>query len=306
MEIKTDLISEDKRQQIVKDWYSCLEVLFKMVEYTKNRETVFLISKAEDPKKYYYNTRYLRVECVRDFNYLLQMGLHMFDEKRLYNLYYSITEFKKPIPFLKFDSERKSKIKNWAEQRMIKETESYDFFIDVDCDKITFEGGKITVRKIKELFDKYAIPFEIRCSGKGFHIIVDGKVFNILGYNISEDLKDENNICYVFGEIGKRLNKHVSNLIDDGVYDYRRVTKIPYSLVHYSEEVRVCFPFDSEFEFEGFKYEDGNAERFIEKLRKQNGWNWRSLLRERQTFIFNKGFIPNVEGFIKEVLSWEN
>ena len=299
MAVKQDLIDPLTRQSIMISWYSTLEVLFKMVDYTKNRECAFLISKADTSGEYFKNTRYLCIHCVRDFNYLLQMGLKVLTEPRLYNLYYSVAEFKDKFPFWQLGADRKVKIKNWIERKMCSEIKGYDLFFDVDADKITFQGAKITVERLKEVLDEFNIHYEIRSSGKGFHVIAPNYQFQDQGFVYNEDDKDSNNLCNLFFNVAMNLNEQVSSLIDTSVYDLRRVTKIPYSLVHYVDEIRVCFPFESESEFERYKYEDGTYENF-KQFMGTDPLGWQYLLRNRQTFIFNKDKIPNVKGFISK------
>ena len=285
---KNSLIDPLVRKAQMINWYSTLEVLFKMTEYTKNREVSFLMSKAETSNKFFMNTRYLCVHCVRDFNYLLQMGLKVLTEPRLYNLYYSVLEFKDKFPFWKLGVERKVKVKNWVEKKMLNYIRGYDLFFDIDADKNTFESAKLTVTRLMEVLNNYGVVYEIRNSGKGFHIICPNQQFQDLDLNYNEDYEDKKNVANIFYNIARNLNQEVSCLIDVAVYDLRRVTKIPYSLVLYSDETRVCFPFNSLSEFERFKYSDGTLDGFRKFITDGEVGSWQTLLRNRETFIFNK------------------
>ena len=299
-------MNETERQIEMIAWYSTLEVLFKMNEYTKSRETSFLMSKAESPDQCFKNTRYLRCECVRDFNYLLQNGLHVLDEPRLYNLYYSIAKLRKPLPFWVLGKERKELINSWV-KTIDKKIASYDFFIDVDCGNLTFDGGKLTVEMIIEFLDKFNIQYELRSSGQGFHIIANGDQFKEMRFSYNENYdEDPDNVCDNFERIAKYLHQEISELVDLQMYDLRRVTKIPYSLVHYKNEIRVCFPFISLAEFEDFKYDDGNLRNFKRFMAKKGDSAWNYLIRNRKTFIFNEDKSPNVKGLFEFIKTWED
>ncbi|MGM0495429.1 MAG: hypothetical protein ACQERX_02080 [Bacillota bacterium] len=261
------LNSEKERKYLMREWYLNLEIQHKIIQSTQQRETAFLLSSAEKNQTKAVNLRYVSMNKTMDLSYQIQQTFKIYDnEPRLYNIYYSIAHFKRFFPYFKFGKERRQSIEKWTKHIMCKTIDYVDLFIDIDTNKDSFKAGKETTKKLMDFFDKYNITYQVRMSGKGFHIVCDGRQFIPLNLNITEDLDDDKSIMNVYYKIAEYLHKEYSELIDLAVYDLRRVTKANYSLVHYMEELKIVLPFQNHEEFLECDYNTNNIKNVMTLL----------------------------------------
>jgi len=93
-------LQDAERHRIMKEWYINRYVQEKIVQYTKNRESAILISKADNDANKGVNTRYLSINKTVDISFQLQNAFKLYtDTPRLYNLYYSLALYTSSFPF---------------------------------------------------------------------------------------------------------------------------------------------------------------------------------------------------------------
>lgn len=285
-------------EQNIRDWYLNQEVQRKITQTTTKREVSLLLSKGQPNPNFRFNKRYLSAYNTNHIDYIANWDLGLKKNNIvLYNMYYSIIKFKNLFPFFKFGENRGIDIKNWISNKLITTIDKVDFFIDVDCKKESFEGGKNTIIEIKKLFDEYTIQYQIVASGKGFHIIANGEQFEKIEHTIELESESKKDIMNIYYFIAKYLKNNYSDLVDLAVYDLRRITKVPYSLVFYENETRVAIPFISWEEFFNYKFDDNLFSNVVNNTLKGNINN----IKYRITKTFNKDIPPQVFSFLNDI-----
>ncbi len=260
------------------EWYQVSSVKFKIIKYTYRRETMFI---GESNGK---AVRMLRIHNVQHLDTWLSQ-FYIFEHKRKYNLYYSLARYKDGIPYGSLNLAKRD-FEDWKERHW-KEMESYDCLIDIDAgNSKELNFAFYSAKAIRKLFNKCNVPYHVRFSGMGFHFLMPYKFFK--EFNLSFDKEDENNVYDFHSNIAARLHQNYSEMIDTNIYDSRRVVKIPYSLALYGKDEYVCYPFDSDDEFNGFllhqmtplnKFHNVTSTRKEEHLFNPNG-NVNKLLKE--------------------------
>jgi hypothetical protein len=218
----------------INEYYSKIEVLFEIVKQMQGKEVAML---GDD-----YNVR-----CIKAHNVsYLQSNFRAFNfAKRKYNIYISSAHYNNMPAFSYNPKERREQQKDFNERYQEYMT-GYDFFIDIDGIPTDFNAGYEEAKRIKELFDDYKVPYSIKLSGKGFHIIVPSEYMtNIL----PDSTKRSFELKKIFLEMRKVLNL---KLADGSVYDNRRVYKVAYSLD--VKTGRVALPLSDE-QFNSFNLE---------------------------------------------------
>lgn len=265
------------------DWYKIAQVKFQIRKYTFRRETMFITSK--DTNKAGMTTRMLRIHNVQHLDlWLRQLGVS--SNERDYNLYYSLAKYEDGIPHgsLKL-SERD--FGNWNKDHW-KEMVSYDFLLDIDAgNHKEMDFAHYSATKVMKLFDKFNVPYHLRFSGMGFHFVIPYLFFARLIQKFSFDPEADNNIYGYYMYMAMRLHKKYSEMIDIGIYDSRRVAKIPYSLALKSDKNLVCYPFKNYLEFRDFE------------LNKAQPFNVFTRLNDDQEYLFNPN--GNVFKLLKEL-----
>jgi hypothetical protein len=255
-------------------WYMRSDVKFEIIKSTNRRETAFLIPSwvvSEEFKK--TSIRMLKVHSVQHFDIIARTGLRLLQKNRPYNLYYSLARYTNGIPNQTFNlAERDNS--EWTNGEHIKFMDAYDFLIDIDAGDIedldmAFESTK----EIVDFFNKNNVPFELRFSGKGFHIIVPyiyfskEKIKKECYTPASFNPKEEINFYSVYRRIAKALSNRFTEMIDLGIYDSRRLCKIPFSLALYEKEIYVCYPFDNLGRFYAFDLKQFTLTNFFYDVR---------------------------------------
>jgi hypothetical protein len=168
--------------------------------------------------------------------------------------------------------------------------DGYDFLIDVDAgDFEDIDGAYQSTREIISFFDFKDIPYEIRFSGKGFHLIIPHNYFSLfnVNYTIMFNLKEEKNVYQLYSKIAKKLSDRFSEMIDLKIYDSRRVCKIPFSLALYKERIYVCYPFTTIEEFDDFRLINFEL------------WNFNKPIRQEKRTVFNAD--GNIKGLLEVI-----
>lgn len=216
-----------------KNYYNRIDIKFEMVKLMREREVCFLDGRT--------TIRCAKIHTIDYFN--MNWKNFKMGDKYFPNFYISVAKYNL-MPFFSFDLNER-----YNEQKIFRGSFEnfvidYDLFIDVDM-KGDFEETYKNAKLIYFLFKEF-IPFSIRFSGNGFHIIVDEECFDFipLEKRVAFHKYFLNKLINMIG-----LNKEV---IDINVIQKRRVYKVPYSLDVKSG--RVCYPLTEE-EFLNFKYD---------------------------------------------------
>jgi len=220
----------------VKKYYSNAEIMTNLINAMRFRNNAFL-NVIENKK---YN---LQNVVVSEPGHLLKNMDRFNFHERSYNLYTSVARYdyakmNKDLSFPPFSynlAKRKEQgllFNDIANKYML----AYDFVLDFDAHD-DFETCFEEVQIIKNQFDFFKVPYILRFSGRGFHMIIPHKF-----------LPEREDIVKFLKESAMVL-KQIYNLssLDLGIYDSRRVIKTPYSFDYRSGFV--CLPLtDKEFE----------------------------------------------------------
>lgn len=261
-------------------WYEQPVIKFQLIKFLKNREFVLLSNNKPE-----CSTRMLRCHNVQHLDVILRDILKIKTKEIIYNFYYSLALYKEGIPYQTPNlSERDNS--EWVKTHF-REMKGYDFLLDIDAgnhDEINtaYESALM----IKDLFDSLNVPYGLRFSGCGFHFIIPYFYF----YEYSFNPKDDDSIYKLYIKIADKLFKKYSELIDKSIYDSRRVCKVPYSLSVYDNEMYMCFPFSSNFEFNNFK---------LNNMKAVNQFPIINLYRKKDVHVFNVA--GNVNNLLKKL-----
>lgn len=249
----------NKTAELLRNWYKRSDVKFQLIKYTFNREFALLvpsfIGDMKDSNSFgellykKYSIRMLKCHNVQHLDYILNRGIRMFEKKIPFNFYYSLAKYRNGIPNQTFNLSLRDN-EEWAKMHH-KEMIAYDFLIDVDSGTHEdIDYAHDTARRIIDYFDKLTVPYELRFSGMGFHIVIPYAYFHssLLTFNP----QDDNNIYQLYSRIAKMLKAKFSDMLDTGIYDSRRVCKIPYSLALYDDKVYMCSPLNDRKYFDDF------------------------------------------------------
>jgi len=250
----------------VKEWYGRSDVKFEIIKSLFNREMAILVPSwvKEDGKN--FSTRMLRCHSVQHLDYILQKGLRVWDKNMVFNIYYSLARYRIGIPMQTFNfSERNNLL--WNKEHF-EDMQSYDFLIDIDAGD--FEDIDMTYNSTKNIvnfFNKSNVPFELRFSGKGFHIIIPYIYFSLSNNKFNPN--DKHNIYNLYFNTARKIYNKFSEMIDLKIYDSRRLCKIPFSLSIYKDNIYVCYPFSELDDFYNFKLEDFELMKFEKSVRQK-------------------------------------
>lgn len=241
-------------------WYRIQEIKFHIRRYTYLRETMFI--KPKFSMKPGMTTRMIKIHNVQHLDLWLRQ-LRVSNNERNYNLYYSLAHYKDGIPNGSLNLAERD-FGNWREEHW-KQMDAYDFLLDIDAgNHKEMDFAHYSAKEIKKLFDNFKVPYHLRFSGMGFHFVIPYEFFTDLFLTFNPE--DKKNIYNFFMGIAMKLHTDYSEMVDTGVYDSRRVTKIPYSLALFSNKSYVCFPFSNDNEFEEFVLEYAKPGFFFNRI----------------------------------------
>lgn len=240
-------------------WYNMNAILYEMLYCSLfDRETVFMRPKHRREKGEPTSYRCIKVFKAAGLSYALNTMVNYKEIPSSLNIYYSLGKYKDGIMdcgnVLKF---RHAKTEEWKAEHH-KTMIEYDCLIDVDSpahDPRSMGFAKDTTREVINLLDQFSIPYFLRFSGMGYHIVIPYYVFKHLNLNFDPD-DVEHNIYGFYNNLTQRLHDIYSELIDENLHDSRRVTKVPYSLVFYNGITMMCWPFKTKGEFLTRNYTD--------------------------------------------------
>ncbi len=199
---------------------------------------------------------------------LLQQSLHKLSVTDPTNkLYFDLSYWKNDkgmTPMISFDTNQREKDKEKFNDNFNKYFVGFDFAIDLDSDDNVMTAWK-DAKKIKELFDKYKLPYSLKFSGsRGFHFLIQDKWFN-------SRMKAKNKVILfgrmagvIMGVCGLKSHEK-GGTFDDSIYDDRRIFKLAYSLCNKNGKEYVCLPLN-ESQFNNFKLEKMELNHVLEKV----------------------------------------
>lgn len=188
----------------------------------------------------------------------------------VYNVFYSMAKFKGGVPTF----HNKDEAEEWKKIAW-KSIYSYDLLVDIDAPSHKHMGFALeSCFHVKSIFDKYDIPYDIRFTGKGFHIVVPGTAVQFEHF----EPRKEGSAYGKAADVLRYLHDVVGEFIDFGIADSRRVCKVPYSLAFYENDFAVCWPLTLK-EMNHFNYKD---------FMNQNAVGLLPSIKNRGLFMFNK------------------
>lgn len=239
-------------------WYSQKAALYEIAKQCQYREVIFLDKSHVS----------MPVRCI--FLYKHEHLLNHFREfhfdQRAYNIYISCARFRN-TPIFSFNfAERRQQMNEFSgfgcEPSYPKHWAGYDFFMDFDSDKpLDILPAWQDCQKAKDMLDHYQVPYIVTFSGKkGFHLRIP---YEYLPQSLELGIVT---FCKILGEsIHEKLDLKT---LDIGVFDERRILKVPYSY----DEGNVCLPL-TDHQFDNFDIREMKAKNVISDLKIFNRGN---------------------------------
>jgi len=277
-----------------KKWYYLLSNQYNMFQYVHNRE--FMLKSVQNLS---CTTRHLQVRSVQSFQWWYKRIETLDDDKSVrdyFNKYYSLATFE-PFPLTleeqnAFGRGRREAVKEHFTHGWSKYLKDFDFLIDIDAPTIDFIMIAYSdALKIARYLDLHDCPYSFRYSGKGFHVLIPNVItqlrkqdqFPLLDTLI--DVKSPQSLMKLYAKFLNKLKFIFSDFVDDTIADFRRVTKIPYSLAIYQGTKGihgyVCFEFQKD-----------EIDSFTKKLINPQEWLVDNKLFKRKSYVFNEGGSP--------------
>lgn len=215
------------------EYYNYPFIKFQIFPLCKNREVFF---KGEDNK---IHIRPLAIYSMDGVSF----NVNRFFPNRKYHFFASVAK----VDFNRFGNPP-SDLKDLAgyRKRFHEEFENfvtgYDFVIDIDHEDLK-KAHEIAF-DIKQIYDKYKLPYYLIFSGKkGFHFRIDW-----------DDIQTELS-PFEFKEKTKILAENIANSIGykfqqdiDSIYDLKRVLRVPYSVHPVTNKIALPLT-DAQFEY---------------------------------------------------------
>jgi hypothetical protein len=219
------------------EYYRNTEILFELIKQLKGKEFILFDGKTA--------IRGLKAHYIKMLEYYF--GIYGVGSYYYPNLYISVANFMNMPSFsdnLKTRNEELRIFRGSFENFVT----GYDYLLDIDLlNKDDFKETYNEALILFQYFKKY-IPFSIRFSGNGFHIIIDNKYFSFLNKNEVIDFQKffTSSLLYSF-----KKQKIDLKCVDWKIISKRRMYKLPYSLDIKSNHI--CYPL-TEDEFLNFDY----------------------------------------------------
>lgn len=266
-------------------WYSEKQVLYELIKQCKiqkdgqylQKEMVFLDkTKERMPVRclFPFTVKHLIGEDVTNEDGSKQHIVGSFDAFRFmqsnHNMYLSVAYYKNPPAFSFLPDKRRLQLNEFSfgdNPAYKQHFAGYDFFIDFDSpDPSDLKIGYDDCAKLKAVLDHYQVKHYIAFSGsKGFHLKIP---FEVLPQNLGLEIVT---FCKILGEhIHEKLDL---KSMDIGIFDDRRICKIPYS--YDSGSNNICLPLDDN-QFENFCFNDMSVKNVLSKIKLfDRGLLWR-------------------------------
>jgi len=233
----------------MKAWYDHAIQQFNIFPYLIDREAAVLTAKHRRQDCKIKGVRCLKVTNAQALEYVLNRQVSFSFNLTPIQLYYSLAKYKDGIPSFNPNlNDRKPTVEKWKDDHW-KSMHTYDLLIDIDSpDFDHMHIAKHDAHMIANYLVSFDIPFYLRYSGMGYHIIIPHYVFDQYHKHFNPD-KIKDSIYEFYNQITQRLHDEFSELIDTDLHDSRRIIKCPYSLACYPQGLFVCWPFKNMWEF---------------------------------------------------------
>lgn len=240
-------------EELIQYVYSNKQLLFELVKGLVGRETAFL-SKSGGAS--FRNIKAHKVDfLLKNFE-----ALRFFDKEM--NIYHSVA-YLENMPMFSFAPPLRKKQGMEFNKNFDSYVRGYDFVVDIDY-KGDFKKTYDEAKEVIILFEELKLPYYIKFSGNGFHIVIPHKFI---------PLSNNSGILDTFSDTGTRMKELLDSSLMDadvydsngellrtGIYDKRRVIKASYSLDVTTG--RLCIPITLS-EFNNFNYGLVNPEKFL-------------------------------------------
>lgn len=206
-------------EKMSKIWYNTPAIAFELIASMKYRESVFIAKNRPTVQ------RMLKINAVR-YMYMNFDRYKFYDEEYLYNVYSSVAHFPSLL-MCSFKWEEKKEQVALFNANFQDYVKGYDLFIDLDNEnpKLVYSSTK----RLKEIFDKYKLPYSLIFSGnKGYHINID---YNNLPKQLQQMKYKDLSILFKLFAYELKISEKIKD-IDTSIYDLRRIRKTPYSIVY--------------------------------------------------------------------------
>ena len=269
--------------ELMKQWYSRLDVQYQLIKHTWNREFAAL------PPSYYgqqeASVRYLRCHSTQHVRFLL-FDMLKFQKRAIpYNFYYSLASYVNGLP--RFTPNLKERDVSAWKTEYHKSMTSYDWLIDIDMQEHTeheLELAKLSALKVSEYLDRMNRPHHIRFTGKGFHIVVPHAYLPFVKHiKYSFNPEKDDSLYVSLHTLTKKLHDNFSEMVDYHLNDSRRIIKLPWSLSHYHDRSYVCLPMRNTEELKSFRLSDAQPGKFKDISTMKDWILWPKEEEELQT-----------------------
>lgn len=250
-------------------WYRNKKVFLEILRQSKDREIAVIESNKDDKR---HCIRNLNMQSIEAYKFMYVLVKKRVNNNR--NLYYSSATYRDEFPYLKHDSREYEEWEKSFKASIHEHITGIDLLIDIDLPdhSSTDTVGKYSMLQVHKTLNYLNCPHEIRFSGKGFHVIVPYRYFSHLGLSFNSFTKDRDSLTSLYKDVSSFLHDKVTETIDTGIYDVRRVIKMPYSFVNYkSIKEYICWPIHGELEVQNFNLFDARPEICIQKITGNRG-----------------------------------
>ncbi len=226
-------------EKMSKIWYNTPAIAFELIASMKHRESVFIAKNRPTVQ------RMLKINAVR-YMYMNFDRYKFYDEEFLYNVYSSVAHFPS-LPMSSFKWEEKKEQVALFNANFIDYVKGYDLFIDLDNEnpKLVYASTK----RLKQIFDKYQLPYSLIFSGaKGFHINIE---YKDLPEKLQQMKYKDLSILFKLFAYELKISEKIKD-IDTSIYDLRRIRKTPYSIVY--PFYYIALPLSNE-QFDNFSFD---------------------------------------------------
>ena len=243
------------------EYYSQKYVLFNLIEQL--RYTYLSGIKKNEKGKNILSRYYLGYNLDLLEDSLRRLGAY---KDTTVKLYFDLAKWEKDgnMPMFSYNRETRKEDKDKFNKEYEQYFADYSFAIDIDAKDLSVAHRD--TMKVKELFDKYKLPYSLKFSGgKGFHFLIHYKCFN-------SRIKAKNKVL-----LCQKLSKVIMNVcglksineggtFDDSIYDSRRIFKLAYSLQNKDGKEYCVLPLD-DYQFESWRLEDMELENVMRKVK---------------------------------------
>jgi len=252
---------------LYQEYYKRLDVLFELIKTMRGRE-VMLVGADGLPVRGIkaHNVSYLQ----NNFD-----AFHFLEKP--YNMYNSVASLMY-MPQFSYAPKVRARQYEFFTKNFKKYFTDYDLCFDFDGHD-NFGLCYQETATLKELFDEHNIPYYLKFSGSGFHLVISGNF--IEGKSAMDKLKHIN-------YYGNYLNNFcMFSTLDASIYDSRRVFKTPYSID--VKTGRVALPLNDN-QFKDFDFDLVKIKNVLKDVEIKN----RGLLQRSGTKEDFTKFVDNV------------